>query len=209
MCQSEEICSYYSAQVYFPTRLKTKTKSHTTSPIPLPKIYPLINQITSTSPPKLIARYHSNGELLQKYPNLYLQWPDCTRESVSTSEMLFCQLGISAVAWKEVYFYSYCWSLSLSLYFICLLLSLPVCLHLSCYLISLYCLISRSLPLIFCPLRSLSLFFFSLWGCLVFGFEEYNPLPPPSPSPQKTMSRYTWECKTKEESDCEVRPNVR
>ncbi|XP_034729437.1 chondroitin sulfate proteoglycan 5 isoform X2 [Etheostoma cragini] len=24
---------------------------------------------------------------------------------------------------------------------------------------------------------------------------------------QKTMSRYTWECKTKEESDCEVRPN--
>ncbi|XP_068179503.1 chondroitin sulfate proteoglycan 5 isoform X3 [Antennarius striatus] len=25
--------------------------------------------------------------------------------------------------------------------------------------------------------------------------------------PNKTMSRYTWECKTKEESDCEVRPN--
>lgn len=23
--------------------------------------------------------------------------------------------------------------------------------------------------------------------------------------PQKTMSRYTWECKTKEEPDCEVR----
>ncbi|GLD55546.1 chondroitin sulfate proteoglycan 5 isoform X4, partial [Lates japonicus] len=25
--------------------------------------------------------------------------------------------------------------------------------------------------------------------------------------PNKTMSRYTWECKTKEESDCEDDPN--
>ncbi|XP_055066990.2 uncharacterized protein cspg5a isoform X2 [Misgurnus anguillicaudatus] len=29
-----------------------------------------------------------------------------------------------------------------------------------------------------------------------------------APTPQKTMSRYTWECKTKEEPDCEDDPNA-
>lgn len=61
-----------------------------------------------------------------------------------------------------------------------------------------------------CPSVCLSLslsFCLSLYHCLVLNgndiYEVYNPLN--APTPQKTMSRYTWECKTKEEPDCEVR----
>lgn len=78
-------------------------------------------------------------------------------------------------------------------------LSLSLCLFILFFLTLSLCFVSNCLS----SSSSLAVFLSLRMPCVVLRNITFAP----SPSPQKTMSRYTWECKTKEESDCEVRPN--